>query len=229
MQTEAAAKRWIWLFPFELALFALVFWGDEAGFVPVSNTPFLLLIAWASLALRQQTWKAVGLAFDARWPRLAAIGIAAGIVFWAFEYFIEIPLFHAWFGVNPDLSDFSGIVGNLPVLLLFLVLNLILAGFGEEMVWRGYAVPRAAEVFGGRRLAWFAAIVAVNAAFGLAHAYQGEAGATQAAVQGALLAVLYLATRRNLVAPIVAHVTANTCDFVLIYLGIHVGLGAAAS
>jgi hypothetical protein len=49
----------------------------------------------------------------------------------------------------------------------------------------------------------------------------------QAAVQGALLGGLYLATGRNLVAPIAAHVTANTCDFALIYMGVHVGLGAA--
>lgn len=229
MANDVPAKRWLWLFPFELALFALVFWGDKAGFVPVSNTPFLLLIAWTSLIIRRRTWKAAGLSFDARWLRLAGIGVGAGLVFWAFEYFVETPLFRVWFGVHPDLSDFSGIVGNLPALLFILLLNLILAGFGEEMVWRGYAVSRAAEVFGDGRLAWVAAIVSVNVAFGLAHAYQGEAGVTQAAVSGALLAVLYLATGRNLVAPIVAHVTANTCDFVLIYLGVHVGLGGAAA
>lgn len=220
-------RRWLWLFPFELALFALVFWGDKAGFVPVSKTPFLFLIAWASLFVRRQTWRSAGLTFNARWLWLAAVGVAAGLIFWAFEYFIENPLFLTLFGVHPDLSEFKGIVGNLPALMIILILNLILAGFGEEMVWRGYAVSRTAEILGSGRFAWIIAIVGVSAAFGLAHAYQGEAGVAQAAVQGALLGALYLATGRNLVAPIVAHVTANTCDFILIYLGIHVGLGGA--
>lgn len=226
-RNEPAPGRWLWLFPIELALFALVFWGDKAGFVPLSKTPFLFLIAWASLLIRRQTWRSVGLGFGARWPRLAAIGIAAGLVFWAFEYFVENPLFLAWFGVHPDLSDFKGVVGNLTALLIILGLNLVLAGFGEEMVWRGYAVSRTAEVLGTGRFAWAAAVVGVSVAFGLAHAYQGDAGVAQAAVQGALLGALYLATGRNLVAPIVAHVTANTCDFILIYLGVHVGLGGA--
>lgn len=229
MAREGPAKRWLWLFPFELALFALVFWADKAGFVPVSKTPFLFLIAWASLIVRRQSWKAVGLSLDARWLRLAGIGAVAGLAFWAFEYFVENPLFLAWFGVHPDLTDFAVLVGNLPALLIVLVLNLILAGFGEEMVWRGYAVSRTAEAFGEGRIAWAAAIVGVAVVFGLAHAYQGEAGVTQAAVQGALLGGLYLATGRNLVAPIVAHVTSNTCDFMLIYLGVHVGLGGGAT
>lgn len=229
MQNDVSARRWLWLFPFELALFALVFWGDKAGLVPISKTPFLLLIAWASLFIRRQNWRAVGLALGPHWLLLAAVGIAAGLAFWAFEYFVENPLFLAWFGVHPDLSDFSGIVGNLWALLIILLLNLILAGFGEEMVWRAYAVSRTAEIFGEGRFAWILAIAAVSGAFGFAHAYQGEAGVTQAAVQGALLGMLYLATGRNLVAPIVAHVTANTCDFILIYLGVHVGLGRAAA
>lgn len=225
--TEAAAKRWLWLFPFELALFVLVFWGDKAGFIPVSKTPFLFLIGWASLFIRRQSWRSVGLIMGPRWLSLAAAGIVAGLSFWALEYFVANPLFFVWLGVHPDLSDFNEIVGNLPALLIILLLNLILAGFGEEMVWRGYAVSRTAEIFGNSRFAWGMAIVAVSVAFGLAHAYQGEAGVAQAAVQGALLGVLYFATGRNLVAPIIAHVTANTCDFVLIYLGLHVGLGGA--
>jgi membrane protease YdiL (CAAX protease family) len=223
--TDRTMSRWLWLFPVELLLFALVFWADKAGHVPLSKTPFLLLIASASLALRRQTWRSVGLSTDSRFRALLGIGIAAGLLFWAFEYFVENPLFHHWFGVHPDLSDFRAVVGNLPALLLVLALNLVLAGFGEEMVWRGYALSRTSEILGSSRATWVISILAVSIVFGLAHAYQGDAGVTQAAVQGTLLGALYLATGRNLVAPVAAHVTANTCDFILIFLGVHVGLG----
>ena len=50
------ADRKLHLFPFELALFGLIFWADGAGFIPLSKTPFLFLVAWASLRLRGSGW-----------------------------------------------------------------------------------------------------------------------------------------------------------------------------
>ena len=210
------------LFPFELLVFAGVFWADAAGYVPLSKTPFLLVIAWASLRARGLNWRLAGLSLDADWRRLMIVGCIAGVAFWLFEYFIENPVLHTITGVYPDLSEFAEVVGNLPLLLLLLALNIILAGFGEEMVWRAYALSRVAQLLGYGR-GWLAALVIVNLSFGFAHLYQGEAGITQAAVQGVLLGILYLKTGRNLIAPICAHIVANTCDFVLIYAGLHVG------
>ena len=212
------------LLPFEVALFALIFWADGAGLIPLSKTPFLFLVAWASLRLRGYRWRDVGLVVDRRWLRLIGIGIAAGAVFWAFEFFVENPVLYRLTGHYPDLDLFEDLVGNGRLLAILIALNLVLGAFGEEMVWRGYALPRVAEILGGSGLAWAAAILAVNTAFGLAHLYQGESGIVQAAVQGALLGILYLATGRNLLAPIAAHFTANNCDFVAIYLGLHPGI-----
>ena len=212
------------LLPFELALFGLVFWADGAGLVPLSKTPFLFLIAWASLRLRGVGWRSVGLRFDRRWLVLLGIGVIAGAAFWAFEFFVENPLLYQITGRYPDLHTFDDLVGNIGLLAILLALNLVLAGFGEEMVWRGYALSRVAGAFGGSRIAWAASLVAVNAAFGLAHLYQGEAGVVQATVQGILLGLLYLATGRSLLAPIAAHFTANSCDFVTIFLGLYPGM-----
>jgi membrane protease YdiL (CAAX protease family) len=212
------------LFGVELLLFAAIFWADAAGYVPISKTPFLLVVAWASIRLRGLRWRAVGLEWRSDGTRLLAIGAAAGVAFWAFEYFLENPALHALTGKYPDLTDFRFLVGNVAMLALILLMNLILAAFGEEMVWRGFALPRVAELLGGSNLAWAIAILGVNIAFGLAHTYQGESGVVQAGVQGVLLGVLYLFTGRNLIAPITAHFTANTCDFALLYLGTHVGL-----
>ena len=220
------SDRKLYLFPLELALFALVFWADGAGFVPLSKTPFLFLIAWLSLRLRGSGWKAAGLRFDRRWPALLGIGVIAGVIFWAFEFYVENPVLYRLTGHYPDLNTFAELVGNVRLLAILVGLNLVLAAFGEEMVWRGYALPRVTEVLGGSRVAWAASILTVNTAFGLAHMYQGESGATQAAVQGVLLGLLYVATGRNLLAPIAAHFIANNCDFVMIYLGLHPGVTA---
>ncbi|HEX8173025.1 MAG TPA: type II CAAX endopeptidase family protein [Thermoanaerobaculia bacterium] len=219
-----AARRSLYLFPIELALFALIFWADGADLIPLSKTPFLFLVAWISLRLRGSGWRDAGLQFDRRWLRLLAIGAAAGVAFWAFEFFVENPLLYRLTGRYPDLNVFKSLVGNARLLAILIALNLVLAAFGEEMVWRGYALTRVAEILGDNRLAWVASIVAVNTAFGLAHIYQGESGAVQAAVQGVLLGILYLATGRNLLAPIAAHFIANDCDFIAIYLGLHPGI-----
>jgi uncharacterized protein len=223
MNNAMATSQRLWLLPLELAAFALVFVGDGAGWIPLSKTPFLFLIGWVSLRLRGLRWKDLGFWLASNWRSHVLIGIAAGVAFWLLEYFVENPLLYAIAGRYPDLSDFKDVVGNLQLLAILLVANIVLAGFGEEMVWRGYALSRVAEVI-GTRWSWALSIVLVNAAFGLAHSYQGESGAIQAAVQGVLLGILYLRTGRNLVAPICAHIIANTCDFIMIYAGLHVGV-----
>ena len=213
------------LLPLELALIAAIFWGDEAGYVPLSKTPFLFLVAWASLRLRGLRWRDVGLSLPDGWPRFAAIGMAWGLGMWLLEFFVTMPTLQRVLGYWPDLTAFNDIVGNAMLLAVYLVLNWILAAFGEETVWRGYALPRAAEFLGSGTQAWVLALVLVNVAFGLAHLYQGPSGVIQATVGGVLLGVLYLLTGRNLVAPIVAHGLGNSIDFTVMYLGLYPGVG----
>jgi membrane protease YdiL (CAAX protease family) len=213
------------LLPVELLLIAGLFWADDQGWIPLSKTPFLLAVGAASMRLRGVGWGDAGLRLPAHWRKLAVLGIAAGVVMWSFEFFVEMPLLQRMLGYWPDLTTFNDIVGNPPLLAIYLALNWVLAAFGEEMVWRGYALPRVAQFCGTGTRAWVIALVAVNAAFGLAHLYQGPSGMIQATVAGVLLGVLYLATGRNLVVPILAHGISNSIDFVVMYLGLYPGVG----
>ena len=213
------------LLPFELALIAAIFWVDEAGFIPLSKTPVLLVVAWGSMWLRGVSWRDAGLCLPPRALRIAAIGVAAGIAMWLLEFFFTMPLLHRLLGYWPDLTGFNDLVGNATLLAIYLALNWVLAAFGEEMVWRGYALPRVAEFVGTGVRAWIVALVIVNVVFGLAHLYQGPSGVIQATVGGALLGILYIATGRNLLAPILAHGLGNSIDFTMMYLGLYPGVG----
>jgi len=213
------------LFAVEIALIAGIFWADAEGFVPLSKTPLLLAVAWGSMRLRGVRWRDVGLCVPSHWRRLVAIGAAAGVAMWLLEFFVTMPLLERILGYWPDLSTFDDLVGSVELLLLYLALNWILAAFGEEMTWRGYALPRLAEFFGSGMQAWIIALVLVNVAFGLAHLYQGPSGVVQATVAGVLLGLLYIASGRNLVVPIVAHGIGNSIDFTVMYLGYYPGVG----
>lgn len=222
---EATARLRPGLLPVELMLIVALFWADEQGWIPLSKTPFLLVVAWASMRLRGITWRAAGLLLPAHWRKLAAIGVAAGIAMWLLEFFVTMPLLHRVLGYWPDLTDFNGLVGSMKLLVIYLALNWVLAAFGEEMFWRAYALPRAAQFAGSGTRAWVIALVMVNVAFGLAHLYQGPSGIIQATVGGVLLGILYIATGRNLVAPILAHGIGNSIDFTVMYLGLYPGVG----
>jgi membrane protease YdiL (CAAX protease family) len=209
----------------ELLLIVALFWADERGWIPLSKTPFLLAVAWGSMWLRGVSWRDAGLSLPPRWRRVVLIGVAAGIAMWLLEFFVTMPLLHRVLGYWPDLTTFNDLVGSIELLVIYLALNWVLAAFGEEMVWRGYALPRVAQFCGSGTRAWIVALVVVNVAFGLAHLYQGPSGVIQATIGGVLLGILYIATGRNLVAPVLAHGIGNSIDLTVMYLGLYPGVG----
>jgi hypothetical protein len=66
--------------------------------------------------------------------------------------------------------------------------------------------------------------VLANAVFGYAHVYQGATGVAENFIDGSLLGVLYLACRRNLWVPIVAHGMTDTLGSLLIFSGHYPGM-----
>jgi membrane protease YdiL (CAAX protease family) len=140
------------------------------------------------------------------------------------QLFVSQPLLMRWTGEPPDLEVFRSLRGNLKLLLLLVVLAWVVAAFGEEMVYRGYLMNRAAGLGGNRAGAWLASLLLVNALFGLAHAYQGVTGVIGEGFMGLLLGLVYLGCGRNLAVPIVAHGVADTVDMVLIFLEAYPGM-----
>ena len=215
------------LFIIEALVIATVFHLDYLGLLPVSKTPYLFLLGWISLRIRGLHWKDVGLNDEQAFLKILVIGVVAGIGMEALELFATQPLLTKLLNKGPDLDEFRRLIGNTQLLILAVVLAWALAGFGEEMVWRGYIMNRLADLFGRSKTGWIVSAVLVSVLFGLAHFPQGTTGVIENVIDGAILAALYFATGRNLWAPIIAHGVQDTVDVLLIYLGAYPGLGAA--
>jgi membrane protease YdiL (CAAX protease family) len=205
------------------ALIALTI-ADMRGLVPLSRTPFLLVLAWVSLRVRGLTWRDIGFSRPPRMPRAIAIGIVAGLAIELFAIGITTPWIVSLTGTPLDLSDLQGVVGNWPLVLILIVVSWILAAFGEELAFRGYLMNRVADVFGRTAVAWIISLVAVSVFFGIGHGNQGVSGIVQESLSGCWLGVLFLASGHNLTVPIVAHGVSNSLALVLIFLNRYPGL-----
>jgi hypothetical protein len=203
----------------EAVLFGAVFVAGTYNYFPISHTPYLLVLGWLMLFVRGKRWANIGF----RWPPHAAsaltLGALAGVALSVHELIVLEPVVRSFTGASPDLSLFKELKGNLQATLFWIALSWVLAAFGEEMVWRGYAMNRVAELFGGNTAAWIFSTLAVNIVFGVAHEYQDVTGIIITAIGGMTYAVLYVLAGRNLAVPIMAHGVQNSCDFTFMYIG----------
>lgn len=208
----------------EIVAFVAVVVADALGFVPLTQTLFLVPLIWVLLRLRHERWSTIGFSRPANLRRAIVVGAIAGVLMEVFADYVTTPAISALFGVEPDNSGLGGIRGNLTMLFVFLALNWTLAAFGEEVCFRGFLMKRLAQLLGEGRGAWVVSLLLASMLFGWGHTEQGVSGWVQEGLSGLLLGILFLATQRNLAVPIVAHGVANTVAFVLVYFGRYPGL-----
>jgi len=200
----------------DLAVVLVIVVADVRGYIPFSSTPFLFAVGWISLRLRKIGWREVGFA----WPRdsrVIGLAVLVGVGYQFISLYAVEPVLARLTGARPDASLFASLGGNLVMLGFTLAIIWTLAAFGEEMVFRGYLLDRLARLGGRSRVAWAAAAVATSVAFGAGHAYQGVSGVIDNTLTGLVLAGLYVAAGRSLVAPIVAHGTYDTMAAILMF------------
>jgi membrane protease YdiL (CAAX protease family) len=211
-------------FTIEIAVFIAVVVADAYGLVPITQTLFLVPLVWLMLRMSGEHWSEIGFARPENFGSAIAVGVLAGLLMELFAVFVTTPLISSFFGTEPNYSQFKEIRGNLLLLFIFLGLSWTLAAIGEEICFRGFLMNRLARIFGESRVGWLAALVLSSILFGWGHTEQGVSGWIQEGLSGLILGVLFLATKRNLVVPILAHGVSNTVAFTLIYFGRYPGI-----
>ncbi len=181
---------------------------------------FMVLMA-STIALKRSglSWADMGLR---RPKRLWTIPVfAVGTLL--FAYFLAGGVGYVLtnnFGVEPpDISTFDYIQGNLPALMLWLMISWVIGGFSEELSFRGFLLNHLAQAFGGAKMAFVLAAFVQAAVFGAAHAYQGVGGMFVTGSVGLAMGIFYLLGKRNLWPVIIAHGLMDTIGFIAIYSG----------
>lgn len=171
----------------------------------------LLVLVWRKLS--KTPWQAIGYCKPARWTQTIVLGILFGVALKLFTKAVLMPLL----GAGPFNLSFGYLAGN-TALLPYAVWLMLVAGFAEETVYRGFLFERFRTLLGkGKRTAFI--IVLITAFwFGLAHLpAQGFYGALHGVFLGLVFGTIY-AVRGALFFLMVAHAAYDLLALALIYL-----------
>jgi membrane protease YdiL (CAAX protease family) len=167
---------------------------------------------WLFSWLKGTGWSDLGFKRPDSWLRIIVVGLFIAIVLQG-AALLQIKLG----GPSPDISSFSQIKNNPWALLGYLVIAWTSAGFGEEIIWRGFIMTQISRLFGSGKTGWTIGLLSSAFLFGLIHAYQGIVGIVMTGLTGILFGLVFLKAQTNLWASIFAHAFTDSLAFLLIY------------
>jgi membrane protease YdiL (CAAX protease family) len=211
-------QRWISFAEFAIGA-AIVIAHNVYRRIP-NEVPILFVLGWISIRFRDGGWKTVGLNKPDSWRKTILWGLLAGILIIAAGQFADFVGAKIWHQAAKGSSVIEEAKTTWRAALLRLVLVWTFAAFGEEMVYRGYLLTRAADVGNRSRLAYWMALLASSVLFGYGHYYKGPPGILQSIASGLILGGAYLLFKRNLWVSVIAHGFADTIAIAAILLGL---------
>jgi hypothetical protein len=181
----------------------LLFWG----------IPLALLAIWLISWLKKVGWSDVGLYRPESWSKTIKMALFAMLIvqiIGTLQFFLSKS--------PPDLSSYEERLTPL-WLLRWIVISWTTAGFGEEVIFRGFYMKQIARLFGEqKRSSWVIGLVLSSIGFGLVHFHQGPGGMLGNGLVGLVYGIFYLRSGRNLWVPIIAHGLTGSITFILLYL-----------
>jgi membrane protease YdiL (CAAX protease family) len=182
-----------------------------AGNSVVAPLSAILVLIWA---WRSHTpWREIGYLRPKNWIASVAIGIVFGCAFKFLLKAMVMPLL----GADPINHAFHYLAGNRAALPGAIYTMIVVAGFGEETVFRGYLFERFGKLLGHGAGAKTLTALVTAAWFGLAHySVQGLAGAEQATITGLVFGMIFASTGRIWML-MVAHAAFDLTALAIIY------------
>ena len=204
----------------EFLLGSFIVVGHNVFHVLPNEVPILFVLGWVSLRLRNGGWKAAGLIRPNSWWKTVALAVSAAVVLQLGSELVVSPLAsRIWPGPQHVSEVMASTALGLKQALTILAVIWTFAAFGEELSYRGYLLSRVADIFGRSNAGYVVGMLVVAVLFGLGHYYKGPAGVVDSTYSGLVLGCVYLLSRRNLWAAILAHGISDTFALLVVFMG----------
>jgi membrane protease YdiL (CAAX protease family) len=177
-------------------------------FPPLSAVLVLVWVYWS-----RTPWREIGYERPKSWTTTAALGIVFGVTLKLVMKAVVMPLL----GAPPVNQAFHYLAGNRAAIPAALWMMIVIAGFGEETLFRGYMFERIGKLLGKSIVAKVATVLITSAIFGLLHyPFQRLPGAEQAIIVGLIYGTIFSMTG-SIWMLMFAHAAFDLTAYALIY------------
>jgi membrane protease YdiL (CAAX protease family) len=185
-----------------------------AGNFVIAPLSAILVLVWARLS--HTPLREIGYVRPKSWIRSLVTGIVLGIAFKVVMKAIVMPVL----GAPPINQAYHYLVGNTAAIPRMIFVLIVVAGFGEETLFRGYMFERLGKLFGSGAWAKVLIVLITSVWFALAHySVQGLPGVEQAVITGLAFGTVFALTGRIFML-MVAHAAFDLTALAMIYLNI---------
>ena len=149
----------------------------------------LWVLLWTKLS--KTPWSEIGYAKPKSWAVTIALGLVFGIAFKLVTKAFVMPLLGA-----PDINQaYHFLVGN-NLVLPSAIWAMLMAGFSEETLFRGWMFERLGKLLGNGTVAKITIVAFTSLWFGLEHySIQGIGGVEQSTIMGVVFGILMMRIR----------------------------------
>ncbi len=167
------------------AILLILFTGNLSLGPIVVPVGAILVLGWVKLS--RTPWREIGYVRPQNWIASVVLGLVVGIALKFLMKAIVMPLL----GADPINWAYHSWAGN-RALLPAAIWTCLVAGWGEETVFRGYMFERLGKLFPPGAAAKIAAVLITSVWFGLGHYFnQGLAGTEQAIITGLVFGSIF--------------------------------------
>ena len=190
--------------------FVLIVVAALAG--PFIAAIFILIWAWLSYTPVAE----IGLKRPKSWLSAILIGAICGVTLKLLLKSVVLP----YLGAPETNAAFQFLRGNTQEFLIWIPQLIVLVGFSEELLFRGYLLNRLMLIFGQSAGSKVLVVLISAFLFGIAHwSLQSFWGSFQAGIVGLVFASAYLLNGQRLWSLIAAHAAFDIFAFWIIYAG----------
>jgi len=198
-----------------------------AYFGPITRTVFenimlsVIIIIANSIEYKGKPFLALGFYRD-KFTAKNILVFAPLVAFALFVLYVVaiVPGIEKLTGIPIDYSSMAHLRGNFSTTIIWLSIVWVTAGFGEEIIFRGYFMRQFVKFFGDGKISLVINILIFCSFFGYMHMQQGITGQIVAGSTGALLSIIFYLRKYDLWFNIMVHGFFNTLGILSFYFGL---------